>query len=67
MGVYGRCHSVYIQRTVQVHDIVWIDMGVCRLWHSMFFQRTVEVQVRIIEAHSLKVREMQEPQVYNQT
>jgi len=27
----------------------------------------VEVQVRIIEARSLKVREMQEPQEYTQT
>jgi len=33
----------------------------------VFFQRTVEVQVRIIEARSLKVREMQEPQEYTQT
>ena len=38
----------------------------CKYLHGMFIQRTVELQVWIIEEHSLKVREMQEPQEYAQ-
>ena len=65
MGLCRCCHGVFIQRTVQVY--VWIDTGVCGLLHGEFIQRTVEVQVWIIEEHSLKIREIQEPQEYTQT